>query len=115
MSFMSKFLVTGNDAGTFLNYLSTANVDDKCGTITYTQWLNEGGRMEADLTVAKLKEDKFLVIASDTMHNQVLSHMRHLAMITGCNRNLCTTQFARTKVSQTVATTDVSGYRYASV
>eukprot|EP00970_Alexandrium_tamarense_P005678 scaffold932_cov207-Alexandrium_tamarense.AAC.30 len=77
MSFMSKFLVTGNDAGTFLNYLSTANVDDECGTITYTQWLNEGGRMEADLTVAKLKEDKFLVVASDTMHNQVLSHMRH--------------------------------------
>ena len=38
MSFMSKFLVQGNDAGKCLNKLSTANVDDKVETITYTQW-----------------------------------------------------------------------------
>ncbi len=38
MSFMSKFLVQGKDAGKCLNRLSTANVDDKVETITYTQW-----------------------------------------------------------------------------
>lgn len=43
MSFMSKFLVQGRDAGSFLNYLSTANVDGEEGRITYTQWLNERG------------------------------------------------------------------------
>lgn len=76
MSFMSKFLVQGNDAGSFLNYLSTANVDGDCGKITYTQWLNEEGFMEADLTVTKMEDDKFLVVATDTMHNHVLTHMK---------------------------------------
>ena len=76
MSFMSKFLVQGNDAGTFLNRLSTANVDGECDKITYTQWLNENGFMEADLTVIKMDSDKFIVVATDTMHNHVLAHMQ---------------------------------------
>jgi len=76
MSFMSKFLVQGNHAGLFLNRLSTSNVDGDCGKITYTQWLNENGFMEADLTVTKIEDDKFLVVATDTMHNHVLSHMK---------------------------------------
>jgi 4-methylaminobutanoate oxidase (formaldehyde-forming) len=75
MSFMSKFLVQGPNAGSFLNRLSTSNVDKECGRITYTQWLNEEGYMEADLTVSKLSEGQFLVVATDTMHNHVLHHM----------------------------------------
>jgi 4-methylaminobutanoate oxidase (formaldehyde-forming) len=62
-----------------LNYLSTANVDGEKGRITYTQWLNHDGYVEADLTVSKLDDDQFLVVATDTMHNHVLTHMkRHL-------------------------------------
>jgi glycine cleavage system aminomethyltransferase T/glycine/D-amino acid oxidase-like deaminating enzyme len=76
MSFMSKFLVQGTDAGAFLNHLSTANVNGGVNTITYTQWLNELGHMEADLTITKLDEDQFLVVATDTMHNHVYAHMR---------------------------------------
>ena len=34
----------------------------------FLQWLNDSGKMEADITVSKLAEDKFLVIATDTMH-----------------------------------------------
>lgn len=77
MSFMSKFLVQGRDAGSFLNRLSTANVDGDAGKITYTQWLNEQGFMEADLTITKLDDvsDQYLVVATDTMHNHVLHHM----------------------------------------
>jgi 4-methylaminobutanoate oxidase (formaldehyde-forming) len=75
MSFMSKFLVQGYDAGKFLNWLSTANVDGPVNQITYTQWLNELGYLEADLTVTKLSETEFLVIATDTMHNHVFQHM----------------------------------------
>ena len=76
MSFMSKFLVQGYDAGKFLNRLSTANVDGDTNLITYTQWLNELGYLEADLTVTKLSDDQFLVVATDTMHNHVYSHMK---------------------------------------
>ena len=72
---MSKFLVQGSDAGNFLNRLSTANVDKECGRITYTQWLNEDGYMEADLTVSKLNDEQFLVVASDNTMNHVHHHM----------------------------------------
>ncbi len=76
MSFMSKFLVEGRDAGRFLDTLSANTVDAEAGRITYTQWLNEGGTLEADLTVSKLAEDRFWVVASDTAHRHVLSWMR---------------------------------------
>jgi len=76
MSFMSAFRVTGPDAGGFLNHLSTANVDAAAHTITYTQWLNEQGTIEADLTVTKISDDEFLVVASDTAHVHVREWMR---------------------------------------
>jgi 4-methylaminobutanoate oxidase (formaldehyde-forming) len=76
MSFMSKFRVEGRDAGRVLNHVSTNNVDAEPGFITYTQWLNEGGTLEADLTVTKLADDRFFVVASDTAHRHVETHLR---------------------------------------
>jgi 4-methylaminobutanoate oxidase (formaldehyde-forming) len=67
MSFMGKFLVQGRDAGSCLNRISANNVDGAAGEITYTQWLNRDGRLEADLTVTKLADDRFLVVVTDTM------------------------------------------------
>ncbi|MEH6605938.1 MAG: glycine cleavage T C-terminal barrel domain-containing protein, partial [Pseudomonadales bacterium] len=71
MSIMSKFLVQGRDAGKVLDYISANRVNEEVGMITYTQWLNDAGFLEADLTVAKLAEDKFLVVVTDTMHRHV--------------------------------------------
>lgn len=68
MSFMSKFMVQGRDAGKVLNYISVNDVDGKSNQITYTPWLNEDGKLEADLTVAKLEPEKFMVVVTDTMH-----------------------------------------------
>jgi glycine cleavage system aminomethyltransferase T/glycine/D-amino acid oxidase-like deaminating enzyme len=68
MSFMAKFLVQGKDAGKVLNHVSANDVDGAQGVITYTQWLNEDGKLEADLTVTKLGDDEYFVIASDTAH-----------------------------------------------
>jgi len=67
MSFMGKFLVQGRDAGRCLNRISGNQVDGPPGVITYTQWMNEGGTLEADLTVTKLAEDRYLVVVTDTM------------------------------------------------
>ena len=79
MSFMSKFLVQGRDAGRMLNHISANNVDGASGVITYTQWLNEGGKLEADLTVTKLDDEKYWVVATDTMHRHVETWMkRHI-------------------------------------
>jgi 4-methylaminobutanoate oxidase (formaldehyde-forming) len=79
MSFMAKFAVTGADAGALLDRLSANAVDDEPGRITYTQWLNEDGRIEADVTVTKRADDDFLVVASDTAHRHVLAWLhRHV-------------------------------------
>jgi len=76
MSFMSKFAVVGRDAGRLLNYISANNVDGDAGTITYTQWLNAGGTLEADLTVTKHNDENYFVVASDTAHRHVETWMR---------------------------------------
>jgi glycine cleavage system aminomethyltransferase T len=68
MSFMSKFLVEGRDAGRLLNWISANNVDGASGQITYTQWLDEAGKLQGDLTVTKLDDEKYWVVASDTVH-----------------------------------------------
>src|SRR5450631_3795716 len=67
MSFMGKFLVQGRDAGRCLNRISGNDVDGANGIITYTQWLNDHGKLEADLTVTKLSGEKYLVVVTDTM------------------------------------------------
>lgn len=76
MSFMSKFIVQGREAGKWLDWISANRVDGPSGLITYTQWLNEGGTLEADLTVTKLEEDRYWVVASDTAHRHVETWMR---------------------------------------
>lgn len=76
MSFMSKFIVQGRDAGRALNLISANNVDGDIGVITYTQWLNKFGKLEADLTVTKLEDEKFLVVVTDTMHRHAETWMK---------------------------------------
>ena len=76
MSFMSKFRVQGRDSGRMLDLISANSVNGDAGRIVYTQWLNERGLLEADLTVTKLTDDDFLVVATDTAHRHVLTHLQ---------------------------------------
>jgi glycine cleavage system aminomethyltransferase T/glycine/D-amino acid oxidase-like deaminating enzyme len=76
MSFMGKFLVQGRDAGALLNRISANQVDGAAGVITYTQWLNEQGRLEADLTVTKLDDERYFVVVTDTMVRHAETWMR---------------------------------------
>jgi 4-methylaminobutanoate oxidase (formaldehyde-forming) len=41
------------------------------GRIVYTPWLNERGGIEADLTVTRLGEDRFLVVVTDLVHRRI--------------------------------------------
>ena len=76
MSFMAKFAVQGRDAGRELERISANQVAAESGRITYTQWLNRRGKLEADLTVTKLDDDEFWVVASDTAHRHAETWMR---------------------------------------
>ncbi|WNC72005.1 FAD-dependent oxidoreductase [Thalassotalea psychrophila] len=63
MSF-AKFRVQGIDAESFLNRICANNVSVKPGRLVYTQWLNEDGGIEADLTVTRIANDDYLVVTS---------------------------------------------------
>jgi glycine cleavage system aminomethyltransferase T/glycine/D-amino acid oxidase-like deaminating enzyme len=76
MSFMGKLEVRGPDAAAVLERLSTATVASEPGRITYTQWLDGRGHIEADLTVTMRGEGDFLVISSDTMHGHTQALLR---------------------------------------
>ena len=61
-SSFAKYQVEGRDACAVLNRISSNNIDVEKGRIVYTQWLNGRGGIEADLTVTRLGEHKFLVV-----------------------------------------------------
>ncbi len=58
----AKFYVEGSDATAFLNQVCANDIAVDPGRVVYTQWLNERGGIEADLTVTRLKENQFLVV-----------------------------------------------------
>ena len=61
---LAKLLVQGPDACAVLNRISSAEVDVEPGTSVYTTWLNDRGGIEADLTVNRLDEERFLVVTA---------------------------------------------------
>jgi len=63
-SSFAKFTVRGPDALDVLDTLSVASVDVPAGRAVYTQWCNERGGIEADLTVTRLGDDEFWVVTS---------------------------------------------------
>jgi glycine cleavage system aminomethyltransferase T/glycine/D-amino acid oxidase-like deaminating enzyme len=76
---MSKFHVQGRDAEKVLNQISAKDVAVDIGRCVYTTWLNERGTIEADLTIARLAEDRFQVVSSWSIHTHVLTWLkRHI-------------------------------------
>lgn len=60
----AKFLLQGRDAKKVLSQVCANDVAVEPGRIVYTQWLNERGGIEADLTVTRLAEDRFMITTS---------------------------------------------------
>jgi 4-methylaminobutanoate oxidase (formaldehyde-forming) len=63
-SSFGKFLVQGPDAEAALNRICANEVAVPPGRIVYTQWLNERGGIEADLTVTRLEANAYLVVTA---------------------------------------------------
>ena len=76
---MAKLLVQGRDAETVLNRICANDVAVPVGRIVYTQWLNERGTIEADLTVTRLSEDSYLLVLVDAAQRHAESWLeRHI-------------------------------------
>jgi glycine cleavage system aminomethyltransferase T/glycine/D-amino acid oxidase-like deaminating enzyme len=76
MSSMSKFFVQGPDAEATLNRISGNNIAVPVGQCVYTQWMNVRGGVEADVTVTRVAEDRFLVVAAELFHRRVETMLR---------------------------------------
>jgi glycine cleavage system aminomethyltransferase T/glycine/D-amino acid oxidase-like deaminating enzyme len=70
-SSFSKILVQGRDAERVLNRLATADMSVPVGKVAYTQFLNDRGGVEADLTVTRMAEDRYLVVTPAFTHTHV--------------------------------------------
>ena len=63
-SSFAKFVVQGPDAEKVLNQICANNMAVPVGKVVYTQWLNERGGIEADLTVTREATDRYLVVTA---------------------------------------------------
>jgi glycine cleavage system T protein len=61
-SSFAKFRLEGAGAARVLNQVCANDVAVAPGKIVYTQWLNERGGIEADLTVTRLTETAYLIV-----------------------------------------------------
>ena len=62
MSSFGKLRVEGRDAEAFMNHVGGSGYSVPVGKIVYTQFLNDLGGIEADVTVTRLSETAYLVV-----------------------------------------------------
>ncbi len=69
----------GRDAEKVLQLVCANDVAVEPGRIVYTQWLNEAGGIEADVTVTRLSSDEFLVVTPAATIRREMSWLnRHI-------------------------------------
>jgi 4-methylaminobutanoate oxidase (formaldehyde-forming) len=78
-SSFAKFRLEGVDAVRVLNRVCANEVDVAPGKMVYTQWLNERGGIEADLTVTRLSETAYLIVSGAETASKDLNWLeRHI-------------------------------------
>ncbi len=90
-----KFEVRGPGAMAALNRISANEVDTEVGKVVYTQWLNERGGIESDLTVTRRGEDHYLVVTGAAVARRDWTWLRresrgHDVDLTDVTDDLCT-------------------------
>lgn len=75
-SSFAKFEISGPDALATLAHICANNVSKPTGRLTYTQLLNTRGGIEADLTVARIAEDRFYVVTGTGFRTHDLAWIR---------------------------------------
>jgi len=79
-SSFAKYVLEGADAERILNRICANDVAVPTGRVVYTQWLNERGGIEADLTVTREAEDRYLIVTSATSQTRDFAWLkRHIA------------------------------------
>ncbi|MFI0527867.1 MAG: FAD-dependent oxidoreductase, partial [Ilumatobacteraceae bacterium] len=78
-SSFGKFVLEGADAEAVLNRICANDVSVPVGKIVYTQWLNERGGIETDLTVTREARDRYLIVTAAASQTRDLAWLqRHI-------------------------------------
>jgi 4-methylaminobutanoate oxidase (formaldehyde-forming) len=75
-SSFGKYVVEGPDAEAVLNRICANDVSVPVGRIVYTQWLNERGGIEADLTITRESETRYLVVTAAATQTRDLAWLK---------------------------------------
>jgi len=71
-----KILVEGPEAEALLQWVSTNDMGRPPGSVIYTQWLNAAAGIEADLTVTRLDETRYMVVTAAAAAARDLARLR---------------------------------------
>jgi len=72
----SKFEVDGPKALEFLQYITTNQMDQPVGKITYTSMVNKDGGIKCDLTITRLGDDRFRIVTGGSTKIHDLAWIR---------------------------------------
>lgn len=82
----AKYEVTGPEAAQALSWICAGDVTRPPGRITYTQLLNSRGGIEADLTVARLADDRYYLVTGTGFRTHdlgwIADHLKGAARVT---------------------------------
>ena len=79
MSSFGKIMVMGKDAEAVLQMVAGNDVAVENGKIVYTQFLNNDGGIEADVTITRLSSDRFIIVTpAATIRRDVNWIERHI-------------------------------------
>jgi 4-methylaminobutanoate oxidase (formaldehyde-forming) len=76
ISSFGKFEVSGPDAEKALQWICAGDVAVEPGKLVYTQWLNERGGIEADVTVSRTDADRFMITTAIGSFNKDWWHLK---------------------------------------
>ncbi|WP_298432541.1 FAD-dependent oxidoreductase [uncultured Jannaschia sp.] len=79
MSSFGKLRIEGRDAARLMAQACGADLDVPPGRVVYTQMLNTRGGIEADVTVTRLAEDRFLMVTPAATRLRDESRLRRLS------------------------------------
>ena len=71
-----KILVEGPEAEALLQWVSANDMSRPPGSVIYTQWLNAAAGIEADLTVTRLDEARYMVVTAAAAAARDLGRLR---------------------------------------
>ncbi len=84
-SSFAKYELSGPGAAEALEWICANRVARAPGRLTYSQLLNSRGGIEADLTVARLSQDRFYIVTGTGFRTHDLAWIADHLPATGCN------------------------------